>query len=464
MNNYPFPENFLPSLSAEKGFDEQNFINAHQFSDAPTSIRLNPFKPSVIKTDEQVPWCADGFYLNTRPSFTFDPLFHAGCYYVQEASSMFVDHIIKHIRQNKQQPVKVLDLCAAPGGKSTLLNSAIGADDLLVANEIIKTRVPVLTDNLSRWGQANVIVSNNNPKDIGRLKSFFDIILVDAPCSGSGMFRKDPQAMNEWSEANVELCHQRQERILADILPALNEDGYLIYSTCSYSHQENEDILDWLCQEFDLESIRIPIYKEWGIVETESAQQKAWGYRFYPGQVKGEGLFAACFKKKNNTGELGSFKNNMQQKISSKEIDQVKSYLNNPDNFYYFKVAEDWLAINREHKESLNILQRHLYLKKSGVRVGKLMGKDLIPDHELALSTIINKDAVLQTPLNHDQAIQYLRRDNIDLNPTEKGWSLMTFEGHALGWAKLLPNRINNYYPKEIRIFSPQPPKGGAFD
>jgi len=465
MNNYPFPENFLASLSAENGFDEQNFIKAHQLLDAPTSIRLNPFKPSTQKTDGQVPWCADGFYLNTRPSFTFDPLFHAGCYYVQEASSMFIDHIIKHIRQNKAEPVKVLDLCAAPGGKSTLLNSAIGPDDLLVANEIIKTRVPILTDNLSRWGQANVIVSNNDPRDMGRLKSFFDIILVDAPCSGSGMFRKDAQAMNEWSEDNVNLCHQRQERILADILPALNEDGYLIYSTCSYSHQENEDILDWLCQEFELESIRIPIYKEWGIVETQSAEQKAWGYRFYPGQVKGEGLFAACLQKKTNTGELGNFKNNMSQKISSREIDQVKTYISKPDGFYYFTVNDEWLAINRTHKESLNILQRHLYLKKSGVRIGKLMGKDLIPDHELALSTIINKDAVLQTPLSHDQAIQYLRRDNIDLSPTEKGWSLMTFEGHALGWAKLLPNRINNYYPKEIRIFSqeaPQPPKGGV--
>ncbi|GAA3991562.1 methyltransferase RsmF C-terminal domain-like protein [Mucilaginibacter dorajii] len=454
MNEQLFPDNFLSSLSAENGFNEENFIKTHQLSDAPTSIRLNPFKLSAVKKDEQVPWCADGFYLNTRPSFTFDPLFHAGCYYVQEASSMFIDHIFKNIRPNIDGAVKVLDLCAAPGGKSTLLNSAINEEDLLLANEIIKTRVPVLTDNLSRWGQANVIVSNNDPKDIGRLKSFFDIILVDAPCSGSGMFRKDPQAMNEWSEANVELCHQRQERILANILPALNEDGYLIYSTCSYSHQENEDILDWLCQEFDLESIRIPIYKEWGIVETQSATQKAWGYRFYPDQVKGEGLFASCLKKKTNTGDLGTFKNNMQQKISSKEIDQVKAYINNADNYYYFKVQDDWLAINRAHKESLNILQRHLYLKKSGVRIGKLMGKDLIPDHELALSTIINKDAVLQTELTYDQAIQYLRRDNIDLSPTEKGWSLMNFEGQALGWAKLLPNRINNYYPKEIRIFS----------
>ncbi|WP_217451924.1 NOL1/NOP2/SUN domain family protein [Mucilaginibacter humi] len=173
-----------------------------------------------------------------RPSFTFDPLFHAGCYYVQEASSMFIAHILKHIKPT--DPVKVLDLCAAPGGKSTLLNSAMTADDLLVANEIIKTRVPILADNLSRWGTANTIVTNNDPKDFNRLTGFFDIILVDAPCSGSGMFRKDPAAMDEWSEANVSLCHQRRERILADVYPALAEDGYLIYSTCSYSHQKTK--------------------------------------------------------------------------------------------------------------------------------------------------------------------------------------------------------------------------------
>ncbi|AYL97530.1 methyltransferase RsmF C-terminal domain-like protein [Mucilaginibacter celer] len=459
MNEHNFPPNFIASLSAENGFDQENFINAHQFEDAPTSIRVNPFKPSAIKNIQHVPWCPDGYYLDARPSFTFDPLFHAGCYYVQEASSMFIDHIFKTINPNNDEAIKVLDLCAAPGGKSTLLNSALNPTDLLVANEIIKTRVPILTDNLNRWGTANTIVTNNDPKDFTRLKSFFDIILVDAPCSGSGMFRKDPEAMNEWSEGNVNLCHQRQERILADIYPALKEDGYLIYSTCSYSHQENEDILDWLCSEFDLESVRIPISNDWGIVETQSPVKKAWGYRFYPGKVKGEGLFASCLRKKENSGNLASFKNNTQQKLPGKELDQVRSYINNPDEFYYFKVNDDWMAINRNHKESLNILQRHLYIKKSGVIIGKLAGKDLIPDHELALSLIINKNAVLQTALNKEQAIQYLRRDNIDLSTDDKGWTLMTYEEHPLGWAKLLPNRINNYYPKEIRILSANPPR-----
>ena len=461
MSESIFPENFLESLAVEPGFDRQNFIEAHQNGSTLTSIRINPFKKAIIKTDEQVPWCAEGFYLDTRPSFTFDPLFHAGTYYVQEASSMFMGHILNHITENNDEQLAVLDLCAAPGGKSTLINSGIGNGDLLVSNEIIKTRVPILCDNLNRWGTANTIVSNNDPRDFGRLPGFFDIILVDAPCSGSGMFRKDAAAMNEWSAANVNLCHQRQERILADVYPALKQDGYLIYSTCSYSHQENEDILDWLCAEFDLESIRIPIYKEWGIVETESPLKKAWGYRFYPGKVKGEGLFAACLRKRDSSGQLPSFKAKGNQKLPMKEIDMVKGYLNAADDFYFFKVNDEWLAIDHQHKDSLDILQRNLYIKKSGVRIGKLMGNDLVPDHELALSIYINKEKVLQTELSYEQAIQYLRRENIDINSTQKGWSLMEFEGQALGWAKLLPNRVNNYFPKELRILaSPPPPEG----
>jgi NOL1/NOP2/fmu family ribosome biogenesis protein len=282
---------------------------------------------------------------------------------------------------------------------------------------------------------------------------------VDAPCSGSGMFRKDLDAMNEWSESNVNLCQQRQERILADVYSALKEDGHLIYSTCSYSVEENENILDWLCDQFELESIRIPVGSEWGIVESQSEKHKAWGYRFYPGKIKGEGLFAACLRKKENTGEMPNTKYKESQKANFKEIDLVKPYIIEPDNYYYFKVNDDWLAIGHQHKEDLALLERNLYIKKSGVRIGKLAGKELIPDHELALSLIINKNAFLQTELTKEQAIQYLRRDNITgLEIDAKGWSLMNYEGHALGWAKLLPNRINNYYPKEMRILSPLAP------
>lgn len=457
MKEHIFPGNFIASLHNEPGFDAENFVETHKNLPPPTTIRINPFKKSGTKTEEQVAWCADGRYLAERPSFTFDPLFHAGCYYVQEASSMFIDHIYKYINPNNDEQVNVLDLCAAPGGKSTLLSSAIKSCDLLVSNEIIKTRVPILCDNLNRWGAANTIVTNNDPRDFGRLPGFFDVILVDAPCSGSGMFRKDPEAMNEWSEANVNLCHQRQERILADVYPALKQDGYLIYSTCSYSHQENEDIVDWLCGEFDMETIRIPINNEWGIVENQSPKHDAWGYRFYPDKVKGEGLFAACLRKKDSSREPPVFKTKNNQKLPAKEIDIVKPYLSIPDEFYVFKVNDEWLAINHQHKESLELLQKYLYLKKSGVRVGKLMGNDLVPDHELALSIYINKEKVLRTELSREQAIQYLRRDNIDIAINNKGWSLMNFEGHSLGWAKLLPNRINNYYPKELRILASPP-------
>lgn len=456
MQNHQFPANFLDSLLNEPGFDRQNFIEAHQKSESPTSIRLNPFKKTASKTGEQVPWCAEGWYLNTRPSFTFDPLFHAGAYYVQEASSMFIAHILKYIKTD--EPVNVLDLCAAPGGKSTLLNSALSPDDLLVANEIIKTRVPILADNLARWGTANSIVTNNDPQNFSRLPGFFDIVLVDAPCSGSGMFRKDSEAMDEWSPANVNLCHQRQERILADVYPALNEDGYLIYSTCSYSHQENEDILDWLCSTFAVESVRIPINSDWGIVESQSPEKKAWGYRFYPGKVKGEGLFASVLRKRESSGNPSSTKNNKaQSNKSDKELDLIKPYVNNPSAYHFFKVNDDWLAINKQHKDSLNILQQHLYIKKSGVRIGKLAGRDLIPDHELALSTIVNKEAFEQTELNYEQAILYLRRDNLQISEAKKGWSLMNLAGQPLGWAKLLPNRVNNYYPKELRILAQGP-------
>lgn len=455
MVNSTFPPEFLTKISGSPGFDRESFIEAHEKAEAPTSIRLNPFKPSSIAHDHSVPWCERGYYLDSRPSFTFDPLFHAGCYYVQEASSMFIGHMLKQIKQGED--TKVLDLCAAPGGKSTLISSLLNNGDLLVANEIIKTRVPVLSDNLAKWGAANTIITNNDPKDFARLRGFFDIIVVDAPCSGSGMFRKDPDAMSEWSEANVNLCQQRQERILADVYPALKEDGYLIYSTCSYSAEEDEQILDWLCDEFELESIRMPIEPAWGIVESKSDKHKGWGYRFYPGKVEGEGLFAACLIKKENTGELPNIKYKEQQKGNFKETDLVKPYIIEPDNYYYFKVNDDWLAIGRIHRQTLDILQQYLYIKKSGVRMGKLAGKELIPDHELALSLIIDKDAFLQTELTREQAIQYLRRDNIaDLETGQKGWSLMNYEGQALGWAKLLPNRINNYYPKEIRIFSQQ--------
>jgi 16S rRNA C967 or C1407 C5-methylase (RsmB/RsmF family) len=251
------PSSLIHSLQSTKGFEETAFINIHQSGEQITSIRINPAKqsistpldglqphPSTTLRAASVPWSSLGYYLHQRPSFTLDPLLHAGTYYVQEASSMFLEQAVKQTTDTSQ-PLMVLDLCAAPGGKSTLLQSVISNQSLLVSNEVIQSRVNILKENIIKWGSGNVIVTNNDPKDFSKLSGLFDVVVIDAPCSGSGLFRRDPEAINEWSEANVQLCSQRQQRIIADAWNCLKEEGVLIYSTCSYSTEEDEAILDW---------------------------------------------------------------------------------------------------------------------------------------------------------------------------------------------------------------------------
>lgn len=444
------PSAFIRSLINDYHIEEEPFIKSHESGEQLTSVRLNGFKPSnAFINEEKIPWCETGRYLNERPSFTADPLFHSGTYYVQEASSMFLEQVLK-TSLDLNNDLKILDLCAAPGGKSTLISSLISKDSLLLSNEIIKTRVPVLADNLSKWGPANTFVSNNDPRDFKRLGAYFDAVVVDAPCSGSGMFRKDPDAINEWSESAVLLCSQRQQRILADIYPALKQDGILIYSTCSYSKQENEDISDWLSETFSLRSVQVPIIKEWGIEETRSDLHKCFGYRFYPHKVKGEGFFIACFKKTEPAPEA-QIKRAKEIKLNQKSEEIVLKWLKGIQELSFLNLHDELFAISKKHEADLQFLQTHLYLKKSGVRIGKIMGKDLVPNHELALSLIVNKD-VQRIELTRAQAISYLKRDELKLDSDQRGWTLMCYEGHPLGWAKLLDNRMNNYYPKELRI------------
>lgn len=452
----PLPSALIDSLKSQPGFELASFTEIHDRADPLTSIRINAEKG--LRTFEQqlpVQWCKQGIYLAERPLFTADPLFHAGCYYVQEASSMFLEKALLH-SIDLDQPLKVLDLCAAPGGKSTLINSLITNDSLLVSNEIIKSRVPVLCDNLTKWGKHNTYVSSNDPKDFGRLEAYFDVLVVDAPCSGSGMFRKDPDAIKEWSEENVNLCSQRQQRILADVYPALKKDGILIYSTCSYSQAENEAIADWLTEEFNLESIQIPIGEEWGIVETQSPKCHNWGYRFYPNRLKGEGFFLSCFRKKE--GDLNpNLKIRKQEpvKIPANHILEINEWLSPKSEVEIISFQDGYLAIPKGQQNDLAILQERLYLKKSGTRLGKFAGKDFIPDHELALSLLAAK-RIQRIELNREQAISYLKKQDIQLKSDLSGWALICFENQGLGWAKVLPNRINNYYPKEWRIVNQQ--------
>lgn len=445
------PSEFVESISCCTGFDEMAFKEAHQ-SMPPTSIRLNPFKPATLEfpLHARVPWHSKGFYLEKRPSFTNDVLFQAGCYYVQEAGSMFMEHALTSC-VDFNQSLMALDVCAAPGGKSTLLNSLLTQESVLVCNELVKSRADVLSQNLSKWGTCNVVVTNNDPSAYQAIESVFDIVLVDAPCSGSGLFRKQHDAIDEWSLDQVNVCSQRQKRILADVLPSLKQDGILVYSTCSYSQQENEMIADWLVSEFQLETINIPIEPTWGIVETQSEQHKAFGYRFYPDKTPAEGFFCAVFKK-SNALPAASFKKKKQGAFVAfkpKEKELFKEWLANLNSHVLTTFKDDVLLTNQAALDFINQFP-HLYFKKVGSTLGSIIKTALIPHHDLALS--IHKANAIQTiSCSRDEAISFLKKELQHIHGV-RGWNLMTYQHFGLGWVKHLGNRVNNYLPGEFKI------------
>ena len=452
------PPALLASLKTVPGFNENEFVQVHQSGEQITSIRFNPKKIfnnpySVFNIQEAIPWSTNGWYLKERPSFTIDPLFHAGAYYVQEASSMFLEQAVRQTC-NLSDPLKVLDLCAAPGGKSTLLQSVISPESLLVSNEVIRARVNILSENITKWGAANVIVTNNDPKDFQRLPQYFDLIIVDAPCSGSGLFRKDRDAICEWSPANVAMCSQRQQRILADVLPALKPGGILIYSTCSYSFEEDEAIADWLTRNFFMKNISLAIEPEWKITETISPQQFCKGYRFYPDKVKGEGFFIAVFKKEddNNLSQEITTKNKADQ-VNKAEMQLLLPMIRNAEFYSFFKWKEDILCIPAVLLNDVLKLQSVLYLKKAGIRLGNIIRNELIPHHEFALSNLFS-EKVCSFEVDLTTSLQYLRRNEITIKTGKTGWAIITYKSLPLGWIKILPARINNYYPKEWRILN----------
>ena len=450
------PANFTKSLRGTHGFDEEAFIEIHEAALPLTSVRLNPLKGEHVWESfqdkkiqlEEVPWETQAYYLSPRPSFTFDPLFHAGCYYVQEASSMLAGYALQQTI-DIQQPLKVLDLCAAPGGKSTHLQSLLSKESLLVSNEVIRQRVNVLKDNLVKWGSHNVMVTHNDPKDFSRLKGYFDVILVDAPCSGSGLFRRDANAMDEWSEEAVTLCSQRQQRILADVMPALKEGGILIYSTCSYSRQEDEDIMDWLSDSFSLTNIRLNIPTEWGITEAMSERHQ-YGYRCWPHQVKGEGFFLSVFR--NDEGASYKNKGRVVVKPATRQLRPLLQKWANLTDQELIQVNHKVYSWAPVLLPEFDVLLQHFRVIYSGTLLGELAHQKLIPDHALAMSPLCGSH-LEKVELDEDNAIAYLRKQNFTATIPTPGWKLVTYRSHNLGWINALQNRINNYYPKELRIF-----------
>ena len=464
------PQTLLSSLKNIKGFDKKAFEETHASGAQITSIRINSRKWSMVNGDSlvggnihhspltihsSVPWSSFGYYLSERPSFTFDPLFHAGCYYVQEASSMFLEQALKQTT-DLSLSLKVLDLCASPGGKSTLIQSLISDESLLVSNEVIKNRANILKQNIIKWGSQNAVVTNNDPRHFSKLKSFFDVMVVDAPCSGSGLFRKDVEAINEWSEENVMLCCGRQKRIIADAFACLKKDGLLIYSTCSYSKEEDEDIADWLSSELKMQSEKLIIEDEWNILETQSEKTASFGYRFFPDKVKGEGFYIACFRKTSDEEEI-NFRPARLEEATIKEKNIVEPWLNNKD--VHLLKTPFIHALPNNLSGDYSILKNALNIQYAGVNIGEVMKDKLVPDHALALSNLL-AEHIPKTELAYDEAIRYLQRADINVNTIQKGWQLVYYQGHNLGWINALPNRINNYYPKEFRILKQQDDSG----
>ncbi len=457
------PGLLMDSLKGVKGFDEQAFKKVHVSGEQVTSIRFNPGKGSMVNGEwsmgnsihdsslpinQKIPWTQNGFYLSQRPSFTFDPLFHAGCYYVQEASSMFLEQALKQT-VDLTKPLRVLDLCAAPGGKSTHIQSLLSKDSLLVSNDVIRSRVNILKDNIIKWGCENVMVTNNDPKDFTKLDNYFDVIVVDAPCSGSGLFRRDVSAIEEWSENNVQLCSQRQQRILADIWPSLKENGILIYSTCSYSKEEDEEIMDWMSNQLQTANCKLKIDDDWKIIETITTKGN-YGYRFWPDKVKGEGFFLACFQKKDGEEE-GLFRYKKKpEPVTKKEMEMVERWMKK-DGLHFIKHINTVYAWPEQHVTDFSFLMEQLRVIYSGILTGELMRDKLVPDHALAMNKAVG-GSIHQTVLNYEQSIQYLQRKEMNIDMERKGWQLVTYQQHPLGWINALSHRINNYYPKELRI------------
>ncbi len=317
---------------------------------------------------------------------------------------------------------------------------------------MIKQRVNILSENITKWGHHNNIVTNNDPKDFSSLVDFFDLIVIDAPCSGSGLFRKDSKAIEEWSEQNVKLCSQRQQRIISEIQHCFKNKGVMIYSTCSYSREENEDVVDWMMSEFDCETIQISYEKNWGIVETQSEIKKGFGYRFYPNKVEGEGFFIAVLRF-NVQPKKQKYKTQKFLSISKSENNIVQQHIETNDDLIFFKHNSNIICFTTRFYVELEVIAAYLYIKKAGIEIGIINGNKFIPAHELAVSTLKLKNFnKISIPIV--QVLQYLTKKVVIIEVDFKGWVLISYKNINIGWIKVLDNRINNYYPTNWRILT----------
>lgn len=443
----PLPGPFQENMRALLGEGFLSFASSLE-EPAPVSIRLHPIKYKGNTALPCVPWSAAGRYLAQRPLFTHDPLLHAGAYYVQEASSMFLEEALKQT-VDLRGALNVLDLCAAPGGKSTHLLSLISRDSLLVSNEVIRPRASTLVENIQKWGYRNALVTSNDPADFQKLPGFFDVIVVDAPCSGEGLFRKDPDAMNEWSPENVQRCCGRQHRILSEAWEALKEDGILIYCTCTYNEAEDEGTLRWMRERYDVEFQKLVIAPAWQVQEVDG---DVTGYRFFPHRVRGEGFFLSVMKKRAPAPSVRFKASRTVPTPSAKIRDRVSEWIADPASAAFFQFKDLIFFAPAAKAREFEFLLQNFHILYAGTNIATLKHDKLIPDHALALSVEIQVPTFVTADLAEPEAIRYLRKDALQLEGAATGFTLVTYKATPLGWANVLANRVNNMYPSEWRI------------
>ena len=408
------PQDFITYTSALFGPQRwERFLHSLE-EPTPVSVRFNPWKYEgnpIFAKQTPVPWCQYAYWLGERPNFTLDPLLHAGVYYVQEAASLFLDHVL---REHITGPVPALDLCAAPGGKSTLMRAALPTGSMLISNEPDRRRANILLENMLKQGHPDVLVTHNFAHEFARTNLVFDVILTDVPCSGEGLFRRDTSAVNEWSLQNVHMCQERQRKILQDIWPCLREGGLLIYSTCTFNTRENEENVRWITRELGAEILPVCVPNDWHIT---GSLLEGWNepvYRFIPGITKSEGLFMAVLRKTSPGPQRATLPTSLRE--------QVKKF-------------------------------RQIHLLSDGIPTEEVKGKEKIPSVAQALSMATPSEKYPRVELTLEQAQRYLHRESLVLPPnTPRGFVLACYQKRPLGFMKNLGERANNLYPKNWAI------------
>ena len=439
-----FADEIIGLLGEKEGHDLLGALSG----EPAVSVRVNEAKSRLTVNGRRVAWCGNGFYLDNRPAFTFDPLLHAGLYYVQDASSMFIGHVLRQIAGDNA--VTYLDLCAAPGGKTTAALDVVSGKSLVVANEIDRQRAQILRENVIKWGRVNCVVTNDTPEKLGQLKNFFDIVAADMPCSGEGMFRKDEEAVRQWSPALVERCAARQRDIVDSVWDALKPGGFFVYSTCTFNRSENEEIIDYIIDNYGAEPIEISVPSEWKI--HGGIGTSAYCYRFLPHLTEGEGLFMAVLRKPGqNQGcriRIGKEKNVAVPK-------QCKALIKAGCGVEPCADGDLVVARPSEMRQQILAVTQNVNTILSGVPMATIKGNDIVPEHSLAVSTILDREYFPVVDVDYGETVDFLR--GVILRPRQnlaRGYCLVSYKGSPLGWVKNIGNRMNNCYPKEWRIRS----------